>query len=168
MRNIRTLVVFLVAFCLGAAVMLAYVKRDRTPAIPPSGEPLEIVMRTPGGLLEVSTLRARETFTSSYVYSFIGVPLGRTVTQIRVPAYYKYQIALAPEWRILRTGKVFTVIPPPVRPGLPIAVDLGQMQQQAGGTWILAALNNKQQMQALQAAAPISPPALPENAGVQA
>lgn len=144
----KALFVAIAALCVGAALMFWYLKRSDGPEPPPGAEVL--VMRTKGGLLEVSTVRATEVFAAKYVYSFFGIPLGRTVTKIRVPAYYKYQIALAPEWRVLRTGAVFTVITPPVRVSLPVAVDLAKLEQYDSGTWIFAALNNKADMATLQ------------------
>lgn len=96
-----------------------------------------MVMRTKGGLLEVSRIEATEVLDTRFVYSVLGIPVGETVPQIRVPAVYRYQVELAPEWRVLRTGEVFTVVAPAVQPGLPVAVDLGRMEKEVSGTWVL-------------------------------
>jgi hypothetical protein len=109
-----------------------------------------LVMRTNGGLLEVSTIRATEVFDRKFVYSVLGVPVGRTVNRIRVPAYYRYQIALAPEWRVSRTGDSFTVVAPPVKPSLPVAVDLSRMEKEASGTWVLALFTSAQDLNELE------------------
>jgi hypothetical protein len=137
-----------VAACIGAALMYWYTEQFGRSECPSCEE--VIVMRTKGGLLEVSTVRAKEVFTRQYVYEVLGVELGRTVTQIRVPAYYKYQIKLAPEWRVLRTGRTFTVVPPPVMPSLPVAVDLEKLEKNDSGTWIFAKLNNPADMEKLE------------------
>jgi hypothetical protein len=96
-----------------------------------------LVMRTRGGLLEVSRIHATENFDTKFVHTVLGIAVGETVPRIRVPAVYRYHIELAPEWNVLRTEAAFTVIAPPVRPSLPVAVDLGRMQKDASGTWVL-------------------------------
>ena len=141
------------------AVVLALVYRaftgfhvwQRTAGETSSAAPQEIlVMRTNGGLLEVSTIRATEVFDRKFVYSVLGVPVGRTVNRIRVPAYYRYQIALAAEWRVSRTGDSFTVVAPPVKPSLPVAVDLSRMEKEASGTWVLALFTSTQDLNELE------------------
>lgn len=141
------------------AVVLALVYRaftgfhvwQRTAGETSSAAPQEIlVMRTNGGLLEVSTIRATEVFDRKFVYSVLGVPVGRTVNRIRVPAYYRYQIALAPEWRVSRTGDSFTVVAPPVKPSLPVAVDLSRMEKEASGTWVLALFTSTRDLNELE------------------
>lgn len=141
------------------AVVLALVYRaftgfhvwQRTAGETSSAAPQEIlVMRTNGGLLEVSTIRATEVFDRKFVYSVLGVPVGRTVNRIRVPAYYRYRIALAPEWRVSRTGDSFTVVAPPVKPSLPVAVDLSRMEKEASGTWVLALFTSTRDLNELE------------------
>jgi hypothetical protein len=140
----RTLVLVLVSACVGAALAFGYMKVasfefwSRTPGDVRSASSNEILlMRTKGGLLEVSTIRATELLDARFVYSVLGIPIGETAPRIRVPAYYRYQVALAPEWRVLRTGETFTVVSPSVKPSLPVAVDLAQMEKDVAGTWVL-------------------------------
>ncbi len=109
-----------------------------------------LVMRTKGGLLEVSTVRSSEQFDKKFVYTVFGVKVGETVPHIRVPAVYRYHIELAPEWKIIRTGTVFTVVTPPVKPSLPVALDLAHMQKDVGGTWILIPFNERDDLNALE------------------
>jgi len=116
-----------------------------------SGPGTEIlVMRTRGGLLEVATIRATEQFDKRFVYTVLGLEVGETVPHIRVPAVYRYHIELAPEWTIIRSGDVFTVVTPPVRPSLPVAVDLAHMEKDVGGTWILIPFNERADLESLQ------------------
>jgi hypothetical protein len=96
-----------------------------------------MVMRTRGGLLEVSTLRTVEVLDRRITYSILGIDVGETVPRIRVPAWYRYRIELAPEWQVRREGNVFTVVAPAERPALPVAVDLSRMEKETSGTWIL-------------------------------
>jgi len=109
-----------------------------------------LVMRTRGGLLEVATIRATEQFDKRFVYTVLGLEVGETVPHIRVPAVYRYHIELAPEWTIIRSADVFTVVTPPVRPSLPVAVDLAHMEKDVGGTWILIPFNERADLESLQ------------------
>lgn len=99
------------------------------------------VMRTAGGLLEVSVVKATEDFQAQKNHMFWGVPLGNAVSKIRVPATYRYHIELAPEWKIYSRGGELIVITPPVKPSLPVAVNLGQLEVQKLGVWAFIAGN---------------------------
>jgi hypothetical protein len=143
-RTQRTLILVVAALCIGAALDFAYVKIgsfrfwSSKMGDVRSGSPEEIlVMRTKGGLLEVSQIHATEVFDTKFAHTLLGIPLGETVPRIRVPVVYRYHIELAPEWSVLRTGDAFTVVAPPVKPSLPVAVDLGRMEKEASGTWVL-------------------------------
>lgn len=94
-----------------------------------------LVMRTEGGMLEVSRVKAREVFDASFAHQFLFLDLDPTVTRIRVPAVYTYRIPLAKEWKVLRVGEEFAVVAPKVEPSLPVAVDLAKMEKHASGTW---------------------------------
>lgn len=94
-----------------------------------------VVMRTPGGLLEVSTVSTEERFDSTTTHTILGVPLGETVAQIRVPAVYRYHIALAKEWQVRVVGDALVVIAPRVEPSLPVAIDTSRLHAFAGGLW---------------------------------
>ena len=117
-------------FAYGKLTLFGKTITESTPA------PQEIlVMRTRGGLLEVSRIRATETFDTTFVRSVLGFEVARTVARIRLPAVYRYHIELAPEWHVLRNGETFTVITPPVKPSLPVAVDLARMEKEVSGVW---------------------------------
>ncbi len=96
-----------------------------------------VVMRTRGGLLEVATIRSPERFEASQDHEIFGVFVGKTVSRIRVPATYRYHIALAPEWRILLRDKAFIVVAPAVAPTLPVAIDTAQLESESSGVWSL-------------------------------
>jgi hypothetical protein len=144
------------ALCIGAALSLGYMKlRDfafwsRTGDEVRSGMGTEILfMRTPGGLLEVSSMRMTEQFDKRFVYEVLGLEVGETVAHVRVPAIYRYHIQLAPLWKIERTDEVFRVVTPPVKPSLPVAVDLAHLEQDEGGTWLLVPFNQDEDREAL-------------------
>ena len=94
-----------------------------------------VVMRTSGGLLEVSTINSEERFDSTTNHSVLGVSLGKTVSHIRVPAVYRYHISLAKEWTLRSTGGTLLVIAPPVQPSLPVAIDTGKLEGFSSGIW---------------------------------
>ncbi|MES1190908.1 MAG: hypothetical protein ABUS47_07505 [Steroidobacter sp.] len=94
-----------------------------------------VVMRTNGGLLEVSTITAPEQFESTKDHTIFGIPVGTTITHIRVPATYRYHIELAPEWKILLRDKTFVVVAPSVKPSLPVAIDTAKLEAQSFGVW---------------------------------
>ena len=105
----------------------------KTVVVSSTGGP--VVMRTPGGLLEVSTVTAEERFDSSTSHTALGVPLGKTVAQIRVPAVYRYHIPLAAEWTLRQSGNALLVIAPRVQPTTPVAINTGKLESFTSGVW---------------------------------
>jgi len=95
------------------------------------------VIRTKGGTLSVSTIKAPEFFQATAEHTVLGVPVGQTTSQIRVQAVYQYHVELAPEWKVTLRDKTFIVIAPRVQPTLPVAVDTAKLERYASGTWSL-------------------------------
>src|SRR5258708_3970961 len=71
-----------------------------------------IVMRHRGGLLEVSTITNVEVFEATKEHQILGVNVGKTVSRIRVPAYYRFQVDLDSQWKIFVRDKKFVAIAP--------------------------------------------------------
>lgn len=95
-----------------------------------------VVLRSKGGLLEVSRIRSPETFSARRPHDLLGLDLGATVTQIRVPAVFRYHVELAPEWRLrIRSDGSVLVIAPAVKPSLPVAIDTAKLERHAEGRW---------------------------------
>jgi hypothetical protein len=143
-RSTGRLTAIVLALCVGAALMYAWQRFHSFKVwVSSHGEvtsaaPEEIlVMRTRGGLLEVSRIHATEVFQTRFIHTLLGMEIGETVPRIRVPVVYRYQIPLAPEWNVLRTGTEFTVVAPAVQPALPVGVDFSRMEKDASGTWML-------------------------------
>jgi hypothetical protein len=107
-----------------------------------------VVMRTPGGLLEVATIKAHERFTRSDTKEFWGIFLGTTVSHIQVPVHYRYHIELAPEWIVLIKGKTCIVVAPPIKPSLPVAFDTTLLETYTDNGW--ARLNKHENLAALE------------------
>jgi hypothetical protein len=95
------------------------------------------VIRTKGGLLAVSTIKAPESFQATADHTVLGVPVGQTTSQIRVQAVYGYHVELAPEWKVTLRDKTLIVIAPRVKPTLPVAIDTARLERYASGTWSL-------------------------------
>ncbi|MCW5660460.1 MAG: hypothetical protein KIT60_22370 [Burkholderiaceae bacterium] len=95
------------------------------------------VIRTKGGLLAVSTIKAPESFQATADHTVLGVPVGQTTSQIRVQAVYAYHVELAPEWKVTLRDKTFIVIAPRVKPTLPVAIDTARIERYASGAWSL-------------------------------
>jgi hypothetical protein len=109
-----------------------------------------IVLRTPGGLLEVSRIHTTEVFDATIKHTVFGIEIGETMPRIRLPAVFRYHIELAPEWRVVRTDGVFTVVAPRVRPSLPVAVDFAGLQKDVAGTWILLPFTSTDDLNTLE------------------
>ena len=112
-----------------------------TPEVP-------VVMRTPGGLLEVATIRATERFSRRDSKSFWGVDLGETVTEIAVPVTYRFHIPLARQWPVRLEQGVAEVDAPALSPSLPVAFDTTQLQTWGRNGW--ARFNKDESLAALQ------------------
>ena len=106
----------------GLAIGYYVFSKHQQPQMPPIiiGEP--VVMRTKGGLLEVSKVVSIESVTQN----FPGL-IFPTVVTITAPATYRYHVELAPEWKFAQQGNMLIAISPPVRPSRPVAIDTAGM-----------------------------------------
>lgn len=139
------IVVLLVAIAasLGAG---AYLEKTLSPCLtcPPCTKDEPVIMRTNGGLLEVSTIKATETFTQSAFPTVFTIPMpgGPVVSKIQAEATYRYHVPLAPQWKFIRRDKTFVVVAPPIKASLPVAVNLATLKAQSNGTWSPIVGNN--------------------------
>jgi hypothetical protein len=110
---------------------------SRWPVIDPSvvASGLPVVMRSPGGLLEIATVTIYERFKRIDKMEFWGIPLGSTVSTIQVPVTYRYHIEMAKEWPIYINGKTAVVRTPDVRPSIPAAIDTSKMEKYTENGW---------------------------------
>jgi hypothetical protein len=92
---------------------------------------------TEGNILEIATATATEKFTRQTNLEIFGktLPLGTTVSEIQVPATYRYHIDLNGEWIITADGNRLLVLAPPVLPSLPVAFDTGKVQKESKAGW---------------------------------
>lgn len=109
---------------------------------------IPVVMRTEGGLIEVAVVRAQERFSRVDAKDFWGIPLGTTVSYLQAPVYYRYQIELAREWKVMIRGKTCFVQAPELKPSLPVAFDTSAIQKFSRNGW--ARLNSQENLAALE------------------
>ncbi|WP_038202060.1 hypothetical protein [Xenophilus azovorans] len=98
-----------------------------------------VVLRTPGGHLDVSTLVKVEEFgwrsSRTCLWRDCGWLLGQRVGTIKVPVHYTYRIPLADNWTLRPSGDGYVLSVPAPQPLLPPAIDLekAQFRSETGG-----------------------------------
>ena len=121
----------------------------------PAGERVEMLdpakvemIRTPGGLLEVSAMEKVEEigWRTSWNCPLVDCSsLPHTVSKIRVKAHYAYQIPLAAEWRLQPEGDHYKLTVPPLQLRQPVAFDTPGMQiETQAGVFSPAAAPNRE------------------------
>jgi hypothetical protein len=100
--------------------------RDYVPSVGPTN-----------GILETATSSVPETFTQTdSAWLFNIIPLGKTVSEIRVPAVYRYHIQLFDPWKLVVSGQVCLVLAPQFQPSLPPAILTAQMEKSTSTGWL--------------------------------
>jgi hypothetical protein len=95
--------------------------------------------RTHGDVLEVaSPLKTMETFSRGDVrFAAWGwVYLGTTISEIKVPATYRFHIKLSEIKQSRLDDSVLIVTAPAIHPTLPVAFDTRAMEKKTDGTWL--------------------------------
>jgi hypothetical protein len=120
----------------GALAYKLWLTPPPVPPVPTVHSTVEkVVMRKPGGLLEVSTISTEERFESSTQHMILGVPVGSTVAMIRVPAVFRYHIPLAKDWDFRLSDGTLLAIAPAVQPSLPVAINTAKIESFSAGVW---------------------------------
>lgn len=88
--------------------------------------------------LEVAVFEASETFTRSSERRalFDLLPLGTTVTEIRVPVTYRYHLRLDDPWQLRVRDRACLVVAPPIRPTLPPAIHTDRLEKRIDSGWL--------------------------------
>jgi hypothetical protein len=105
----------------------------------------------PGGSkLELAAYEATELFTRSdeRAILFDLVPLGTTVSEIRVPVTYRYHVRLDDPWHLDVNGAVCLVRAPQLRATLPPAIHTDRMEKRSQEGWLR--FDGAEQMAALE------------------
>jgi len=100
-------------------------------------EQLARVRGTGGDVLELATSQCEESFSRLDEKWILWdlVYIGTTVSEIRVPAIFRYHLRLSDHWRLATRGNVCIVRCPSIQPSLPTAMDTTQMQKRTESGW---------------------------------
>ena len=92
---------------------------------------------TDGNILEVATAESTETFTRKTNLKLFDrvIPLGTTISEISVPAIYRFHIDLNGDWFLTTDGQRVMVIAPTIEPSLPVAFDTARMKKKSKSGW---------------------------------
>lgn len=103
-----------------------------------------------GARLELAAFEATETLsrTDDRRIIFDMVPLGSTVSEIRVPVTYRYHLRLDEEWRLMVADGNCLVHAPPIRPTLPPAIHTDRMEKRSESGWLR--FNEDEEMESLE------------------
>ena len=103
-----------------------------------------------GARLELAAFEAVEILRSTDERR-IGwdlIPLGTTVTEIRVPVTYRYHLRFDEPWLLEVEGQSCVVHAPEIQPTLPPAIDTGRMEKFSERGWLR--FNEEEQMEELE------------------
>jgi hypothetical protein len=92
---------------------------------------------TEGNILEVATATSTEKFSRKTNLAMFGktLPLGTTVSELTVPATYRYHIDLNGDWFVTSDGNRLLVLAPRVQPSFPVAFDSAGVQKKTKSGW---------------------------------
>ncbi|HCE05832.1 MAG TPA: hypothetical protein DEQ62_05820 [Verrucomicrobiales bacterium] len=101
------------------------------------------------GRLEVATLENTKVFKRSNTRTILWnkINLGTTVTEIKVPATFRYHIDLSAEWKIEVRDQQCIVIAPMLLPTTPVAIHTDKIEKRSENGW--ARFNADEQMDGL-------------------
>lgn len=120
-----------------AWMLLAPTREERVAMLDPARI---VLVRTPGGFLEVGALEKVEEFgwSSRYTCPLIDCPalLTPTISRVRVRAHYVYRIPLAAEWKLVPHGDHYLLTVPEPQLQLPVAFHTGDLQIHTESGWL--------------------------------
>ena len=113
-------------------------------------ESLPELSSDPGGRLEVAVLTLNETMSESnnLTTAWGHLDLGSTVTEIKVPATYRYYLRLHDPWQLDISTNICVVHAPRFHPTLPVAIDTSRMEKKSSAGW--GRFNTGEQMDQLE------------------
>jgi hypothetical protein len=98
-----------------------------------------VIVRTPGGLLQVSTVEKAEEFGWKTSWDCPLVDCSRvvppTVSHVRVKASYVYVVPLAAEWKLEPKGDHYELRVPPLQLQEPVGFSTQDLQIRTQTTW---------------------------------
>jgi hypothetical protein len=98
-----------------------------------------IVVRTPGGMLEVAKLQHVEelSWQAKYECPLIdcSAVLEPTISRVRVSVHYVYRIPLVESWELKLNGDHYELTVPGLQPQSPVAFDTTKMEIESKRGW---------------------------------
>ena len=106
--------------------------------------------RNSGGNLDLARAHSTETFkqTDKKTIAWDLIPLGETVSEIKVPVTYRYHLRLRDSWRLDVSNNICIVYAPRIRATLPPAIHTEGMEKKSAQGW--GRFNARQQMDELE------------------
>ena len=113
-------------------------------------ESLAEVSDTNEGNLMVATMKNTETFkrTENLTILWDSVSLGTTISEIKVPATFRYHIKLSDPWKLEVRKHQCIVIVPALKATTPVAIHTDQLEKRSDEGW--ARFNADEQMASLE------------------
>jgi len=113
-------------------------------------EYLPEVSDTGEGILGVAKMKNTKSFkrTDKLTILWDRVSLGTTITEIKVPATFRYHIELADPWKLVVHEQHCKVFAPALKATLPVAIHTNEIEKRADQGW--ARFNAKEQMDGLE------------------
>ena len=108
------------------------------------------VRKAEGEPLEVATMENTKTIkrTEERTILWDVISLGKTETEIKVPATYRYHIRLADPWKLEVRDQSCIVIAPALRATTPVAIHTDRMEKRSDQGW--ARFNADEEMEKLE------------------
>ena len=98
-----------------------------------------IILKTPGGMLEVTTLIRNEEFRWSTAHTCGKLNceklFGATISDVRVPVHYTYRIPLSAEWKLKPEKDHFELAVPLPEAKLPAAIATEKLEIRTDRKW---------------------------------
>jgi hypothetical protein len=113
-------------------------------------ESLPKLSSEPGGRLELASMTMTESLSESnnLTTGWGRLNLGSTVTEIKVPATYRYYLRLHDSWKLEVATNICVVRAPKFHPALPVAIDTSRMEKKSSSGW--GRFNASEQMDQLE------------------
>ena len=94
------------------------------------------ISKSHGGLLEVAVIESVEEFRRTTTSTWRGT----TVSEIRVPAVFKYDVSLKDQWiietRESENANICIVLAPKLKPSIPVPIMTHRMERQSQEGWL--------------------------------
>jgi hypothetical protein len=149
-RRLRQSVMLIGFLLVGGLIAYRYFER------PKDGEKVSrlskddlVILRTPGGMLEVSSLIKNEDFAWSTSHTCWVIRCDKflrpTVSDVRLPVHYTYRIPLSEKWTLAAKGRYYLLSVPQEQAKLPAAMDFSKMEIKTDKGWFSPSITDNRE-----------------------